>query len=178
VQLTGGARYQKLHSNFVTFDLNYKDDKVTPMGGLVVKPWLWVSLYANYIEGLQEGAVAPEGTTNAGEGFPPFTTEQYEVGLKVDFGRFATTLALYQIAQPSGIIDPATNVFGVDGEQRHRGIDFNLFGEVTRSVCLLGGAAYIDSEWMAGASPAMTRKTGLFSSSCAGETCASILVQP
>lgn len=146
VQLTGGVRYQRLHSNFVTFDSNYKDDKVTPMGGLVVKPWQKVSLYANYIQGLQEGAVAPEGTANAGQGFAPFTTEQYEVGVKVDFGRFATTLALYQIAQPSGIIDTATNVFNVDGEQRHRGIDLNFFGEIIPGVRLLGGAAYIDSE--------------------------------
>jgi iron complex outermembrane receptor protein len=116
------------------------------MIGLIVKPWQHIALYANYIEGLQEGAMAPLTAANAREAFAPFVTKQYEIGAKVDFGRFAATLALYQIAQPSGFIDPATNVFGVEGEQRHRGVDFNVFGEVTDGVRLLGGVAYIDSE--------------------------------
>ncbi|MGY8628386.1 MULTISPECIES: TonB-dependent receptor [Nitrosomonas] len=125
---------------------SYKEDKITPMVGLVVKPWQQVSLYANYIQGLQQGPTAPLTAANAGEVFAPFVTQQYEVGTKIDFGHIATTLALYQVAQPSGIIDPATNVFGVHGKQRHRGVDFNVFGEVIRGVRLLGGAAYIDSE--------------------------------
>lgn len=151
VQLTLGARLQKIDStgfnrNTGAITSSYKEDKITPMVGLVVKPWQQVSLYANYIQGLQQGPTAPLTAINAGEIFAPFVTQQYEVGTKVDFGRIATTLALYQVAQPSGIIDPATNVFSVNGEQRHRGADFNVFGEVIRGVRLLGGAAYIDSE--------------------------------
>jgi iron complex outermembrane receptor protein len=146
VLLTLGVRDQYLHSNFVTFASNFEDSKVTPSLGVVVKPWQRVSLYANYIEGLQEGAIAPIGTANEGQGFAPFTTKQHEIGGKVDFGRVATTLALYQIAQPSAYTDTTTNIFGVFGEQRHRGVDFNVFGEVSRGVRILGGAAYIDSE--------------------------------
>lgn len=54
----------------------------------------------------------------------------YEAGVKADFGRLATTLAVYQITQPSAFINPTTNVFGVDGEQRNREVEFNVFGEV------------------------------------------------
>ena len=151
VQLTLGARYQRIDSTFFNITTgavssDYNEAKITPMVGLVVKPWQRLSLYANYIQGLQEGPIAPLTAANAGEGFAPFVTKQYEVGAKVDFGRFSSTLALYQIAQPSGFIDPATNIFGVDGEQRHRGVDFNIFGEVVDGVRLLGGVAYINSK--------------------------------
>lgn len=151
VQLTIGTRLQQvkvtnfnLASGAVTS--RYDKDAVTPMVGLVVKPWGDVSLYANYIEGLERGPIAPATAANAGEIFAPYTSKQYEVGAKKDFGQFTTTLALYQIARPSAFTDPTTNVFGVDGEQRHRGVDFNVFGEVTKGVRLLGGVAYIDSE--------------------------------
>ncbi len=141
VQLMLGARIQRIDNN-----VSYDKDKLTPLAGIVVKPRQNLSLYANYIEGLQQGAQAPNTAENAGEVFDPYVTKQYELGGKLDFGGFATTLALYQIAQPSGFVDPATNIFGVDGEQRHRGVDFNFFGEVVTGVRLLGGIAYIDSE--------------------------------
>jgi len=114
--------------------------------GLIVRPWQPFAFYANYIQGLQQGPTAPLTAANAGEIFSPFVTKQYEFGTKADFGRFGTTLAFYQITQPSGFVDPSTNIFGVIGEQRHRGVDFNVYGEVTKDVRLLGGAAYIDSE--------------------------------
>jgi iron complex outermembrane receptor protein len=99
VQLTLGARYQRIDSTFFNITTgavtsNYNEGKITPMVGLVVKPWQRLALYANYIQGLQEGPVAPLTAANAGEGFDPFVTKQYEVGAKLDFGRFATTLAL------------------------------------------------------------------------------------
>lgn len=151
LQLALGARLQKIKiENFDTatgaVTSEYAEDRVTPLLGLVIKPWQRWSLYANYIEGLQQGPVAPDGTANAGEIFAPLATKQYEIGAKVDLDRLSATLALYQITQPSGITDPITSIFSVDGEQRHRGIDLNVFGEVARSVRILGGAAYIDSE--------------------------------
>lgn len=78
--------------------------------------------------------------------FPPFVSEQVEVGLKADWDRFATTLSAFQITQPSAFTDPVTNRFGVDGEQRYRGLELELFGTPLRNVRLLGGAALIDAE--------------------------------
>ena len=36
-------------------------------------------------------------------------------------------------------------MFTVDGEQRNRGVELNVFGEVTEGVRVLGGASYIDA---------------------------------
>lgn len=151
LQLTVAGRLQTIDNTRFTANTGsirstYYESAVTPMVGLVVKPWQRVSLYANYIQGLQQGPVAPLTSANAGEIFAPFVTTQYEFGGKVDFGRLGTSLAFYQIAQPSGFVNPTTNVFGINGEQRHRGMDFNIFGELTEGVRLLGGAAFIDSE--------------------------------
>lgn len=150
IQLTLGARYQEVEqTNFNSTTGasigGYKADAVTPMVGLVVMPWHNVSFYGNYIEGLQQGPTAPTTAANAGEVFPPYVTKQYEVGMKIDFGRITTTLAAYQVAQPNGFTDPNTNIFGVDGEQRHRGVELNVFGEVSESVRLLGGVSYINA---------------------------------
>ncbi|MGE3976679.1 MAG: TonB-dependent siderophore receptor [Nitrospira sp.] len=151
VQLTAGVRFQQIKQtnfNLTTGAVTASYDKsaATPMVGLVVKPWQQVSLYANYIEGLQQGPTAPLFAANAGEVFPPFVSKGYEAGVKADFGRIATTLAAFQITQPFAFINPATNVFGVDGEQRNRGVEFNIFGEVMEGLRLLGGTSYIDAE--------------------------------
>jgi iron complex outermembrane receptor protein len=101
-----------------------------------------LSLYGNYIEGLSVGPTAPQTAANAFEVFPPIKSKQYEVDAKLDFGQFATTLAAFQITQPNSFTDPATNIFGVDGEQRNRGLEFNVFGEPQDGFRLLGGLAF------------------------------------
>ena len=151
VQLTAGLRYQRVdNENFsptthLTTDA-YDEDATSPAFALLVKPWEKVSLYANYIEGITQGSTAPFTAANAGQVFSPFKSKQYEVGAKVDWGRITTTTSLFQISQPSTLTDPATNVFGPDGKQRNRGVELQVFGELHRTVRLLGGASYIDGE--------------------------------
>ncbi|MGC4097117.1 MAG: TonB-dependent receptor [Nitrospira sp.] len=151
VQLTGGVRFQQVKvTNFnqatgAVVD-SYDKSAATPMVGLVVKPWQHVSFYGNYIEGLQVGPTAPVGAANAGEVFSPFRSKGYEAGVKVDFGRITTTLAGFQLTQPNAFINPVTNVFGIDGEQRNRGVEFTVFGEVIDGLRLLGGTSYIDAK--------------------------------
>lgn len=149
VRLTLGVRRQKVdvtNYNATTglFASRYDKQTTTPAVGLVVKPWEHVSFYGNYIEGLQQGTTAPQGTRNAGEVFPLFKSKQYELGAKVDFGRFTTTASLFQIRQPSGLTDPATMTYSVDGEQRNRGLEINVFGEAAPGLRVLGGVMFTD----------------------------------
>jgi iron complex outermembrane receptor protein len=164
VQFTAGARHQEL--NVKRFNATsgavtqaYRKSAVSPMGGLVVKPQENLSLYGSYIEGLQQGAVAPNGTTNAGEIFPPYVTEQYEIGAKWDLGKVTMTLAAFQVAKPSG--STVSNTFSVNGEQRHRGLEFGAFGEVSEGVRLLGGVAYTDAVLTKTATGANQGNTGI-----------------
>jgi iron complex outermembrane receptor protein len=149
IQLTVGARYQQVKAaNFSTVTgmqlSNYDQTAVSPGVAVVVKPWQNVSVYGNFIQGLQQGVVVGANFRNAGEVFPPYKSTQYEAGVKVDWGKFTTTASLFQITQPSTITDVATNTLVLAGEQRNRGFELNFFGEPLEGVRLLGGAMFLN----------------------------------
>lgn len=151
VQWTVGARRQRVQNTNATFGstaskTSYDESRVSPATALLVKVTDEVSLYANYIEGLSQGATAPDSAENAGTVMQPFQTKQYEVGTKVDLGTFAHTVSLFQIEKPSAFTDPLTNVFGVYGEQRNRGVEWSFFGELQPRLRLMGGATYTQAE--------------------------------
>ncbi|HEY0296266.1 MAG TPA: TonB-dependent receptor [Bordetella sp.] len=158
IQLTAGLREQHIDTrNYAatgTVSSEYDRSVLTPAVAFVVKPWERVSLYANYIEGLQPGAVVPATYANGGQALPPYVSRQYEIGTKVDWGKVTTTLSLFQIKQPSGSADPLTNIYSANGEQRNRGIELQAFGEAAQGVRLLGGIALTDARLTQTNSPA------------------------
>ncbi|MBV4463486.1 TonB-dependent receptor [Pseudomonas sp. SWRI79] len=148
LQVTLGLRKQNIKSdNYNTAGVvttSYDESETTPLFGVVVKPWDHVSFYYNYIEGLSKGDIAPATASNSGEIFAPYISRQQEVGVKVDYGTFTSTLALFQIKKPSGEL--ANGVFSVEGEQRNRGVELNVFGEIAQGTRLLGGVTLLDAE--------------------------------
>jgi iron complex outermembrane receptor protein len=150
IQLTAGVRMQQVVSeNFNTASgaqtSFYNQTVWSPSIGLVFKPWDNVSIYGNFIQGLQPGVVVGPTFANAGEVFPPFVSTQYEAGVKVDWGKFTTTASLFQITQPSTITNVASNTLVLAGQQRNQGLEFNVFGEVAEGVRLLGGVMLLSA---------------------------------
>ncbi|MFJ2709418.1 TonB-dependent receptor [Pseudomonas sp. NPDC087346] len=149
IQLTLGLRRQDIESrNYAAsgaVSSRYNDSATSPLVGVVVKPWEDVSLYYNYVEGLSKGDIAPGTAANAGETFAPYESRQHEVGVKYEHGTFMTTLALFQIEKPSGEVG-AGNVFSVQAEQRNRGVELSMFGEVAKGTRLMGGVTFLDGE--------------------------------
>lgn len=147
VQLTLGVRRQGVNAkNYAAsgaVSSKYDEDAWTPAYALVVKPWEKLSLYANYIEGLQQGGQIPAGYVNAGQNLAPFISEQYEVGAKYDFGKFLVSLSAYQITTPNAQANGL--VYAADGEQRTKGLELNAYGEIMPGLRLLGGLALIDA---------------------------------
>jgi iron complex outermembrane receptor protein len=118
----------------------------SPAYAVVVKPVEHISLYANYIEGLQTPVVVGPLYANAGTVFPPSQTQQAEGGIKFDAGRFTATLSYFDINQP-GLLTIGSGVSAtqeLNGRQRNRGMELNVFGEITPAVRVLGGLALID----------------------------------
>lgn len=149
VQLTAGVRQQQVKSdNFSAATgaktSSYDKNAVTPLVGIVFKPVQNVSLYANYIEGLSKGDIAPAVASNAGQVFAPYKTKQQEVGVKVDFANVMATLAAFRITKPSGQL--SGTVYGVDAEQRNQGLELMLAGEPVKGVRVLGGVTLLDAE--------------------------------
>lgn len=154
VLLTLGIRRQRVKAT--NFDTTtgavtsvYDESAWTPMVGLVVKPTKDLSLYANYIQGLSQGTTVRSGYLNTGEVFPPYKTEQFELGGKLQTGSFTNTLSLFQIAQPSTLTDDTTTplpTLRLNGEQRNRGIEWTIFGELARGLRMLGGVTYLQAK--------------------------------
>lgn len=154
--LTLGLRRQSIKViNYDYFSGNESDNSdksvTTPIYGVVVKPWKFVSLYANHIEGLSQGPVAPATVgfpavpvANAGQVLPPSKSRQNEIGVKVDYGNVGASLAVFEIERPNSTYVGTT--FTNDGEQRNRGIEFNAYGEPITGWRVLGGAAFTDAE--------------------------------
>jgi iron complex outermembrane recepter protein len=148
--LTLGARRQTVEvrsfNSTGAVTSSYDESATSPAAGVVFKVRENISLYANYSEGLSRGPTAPARAVNAGEVFAPYKTEQTEAGVKFDHGSFMSTVALFEISQPSGITNPTTLVFNLDGERRHRGIELNTFGSPVAGFRLLGGVTILDAE--------------------------------
>jgi len=102
IQLTVGGRFQQVNSenfNVVTGapTSSYGQNALSPAVAVLVKPRENVSVYANYIQGLEQGDTVGPNFANAGTVFLPYKTTQYEAGVKVDWGKLTTTVSLFQI---------------------------------------------------------------------------------
>jgi len=160
VLLTAGIRHQRLSSRSYDYDSgketgSYDASHNSPAAGLVVKVSPNVSLYANYIEALVAGDTAPAtisvgsdtlDVVNAGQILAPYVSKQKEIGVKYEGEYFGSTLALFTTDKPRAYTDLSDLTFKEAGKDRHQGVELNVFGEVTRSVRLLGGFTWLDAE--------------------------------
>jgi iron complex outermembrane receptor protein len=158
VQLTVGARYQTVYTSTTTHVIPLNSTTVSTFEGatwspayaIVVKPLENVTLYANYIEGLQPGQIVGPTFGNGGTILPNYHSKQKEAGVKVDFGRITTTVAAFEITRPStvtvGALPTSNQRVLPDGEQVNRGVEINTFGEITPTFRVLGGIAFIDGK--------------------------------
>lgn len=152
VQLTLGARRQQIRDTYYAngkFSGKYDQFALSPAAGLVVKPLNNVSVFANYIEALSKGnRVTNTAASNYGHMFAPFKTWQMEGGIKWEEGKIANTLSLFQIYRRT--LSNVGNVY-MEGEQRNRGIEWNVFGEVVERVRVQGGMVFTDGKMVKGA---------------------------
>ena len=157
LQLTLGMRHQSIESrNYNStggVSSRYDASANTPLLGVVIRPWDDVSLYYNYVEGLSKGDAAPWTASNAGETFAPYESKQHELGVKYEHGTFMTSVALFQITKPSGEVG-ADGVYSVQAEQRNRGVELSVLGEVGPGTRLMGGVTFLDGELTQSATPA------------------------
>lgn len=156
LEVTLGGRYQEMRQRGfntrpdrgVVGERNYFYDegRFSPAVAANFRVTEDLSVYANYVEALTEGAIAPATAANANEVFRPFVNKQKEIGFKYDLGSVAITAALFEIRQASGYTTAATNIYSVDGLQVNRGIELSAFGEPIDGLRLLGGVTFLDAE--------------------------------
>ena len=148
--LTLGLRDQTVEmENFSTTTgqstSRYKASAVAPLAGIVFKPQANVALYGNYTDGLTRGQIVGATYANAGEVLAPYKSEQYEAGVKIDWGKVTTGASVFQIARPNGQVDSRTNIYSYDGEQRNRGLELSAYGELQHGLRIMTSAVFNDA---------------------------------
>ena len=155
VVLTAGLRHQRLYAREYAYNTGvagnaYEQSRNSPAAGIVFRVTPEVSLYANYIEGLVQGDTAPltsnsAPVTNGGEMLAPYVSKQKEVGVKVERDGLGGGLAFFSTDKPRAFVN-AQNTFTAAGKDRHQGLELTTYGEVTRSVRVLGGLTWLDAK--------------------------------
>lgn len=160
ILMTAGLRLQQIqaksYSNATALLTDeYKEDAVTPVFGLVIKPAEGVSLYANRIEALVQGASAPATTgglniVNAGEILAPYKSTQYEVGGKLTLDKVTASLSFFTTERATAIAVPLAELpdaarFQASGRQRNRGIELSVQAEPIDGLRIITGGSVIDA---------------------------------
>ncbi len=148
--------YRKTNYSDVSSTLNYHISPNSLSYGVVIKPREWVSLYTTYIEGLEEGSVAPATATNANQTLPANPSTQREYGLKLEpVKALLFTIAYFDINRASAFLNSA-NTFVQDGRAEYRGVELSLTGEITPDLSVYGSAMALDAEQASGSTALIT----------------------
>ncbi|BAY67770.1 TonB-dependent siderophore receptor [Anabaena sp. FACHB-709] len=155
LKLLIGGRFDWIsgeNTDNVTGDTTQNPDSsaFSPRIGLVYQPSKSVSLYTSY----SQSFVPETGVNPDGEIFEPTRGTQYEAGIKADFleGRLSATLAAYQITKSNILTpDPDPERAALDyliqvGEQRSRGIELDVAGEILPGWKAIASYAYTNAE--------------------------------
>ena len=137
---------QKTLDLFANTEINQSDNAFSPRIGVVYQPIPPISLYAGYSRSFTP---PPVGTDINLTPFQPERGTQYEVGVKADLSdRISATLAFYELTrtnvQTTDLAD--TRFFIQTGEQRSRGIELNIGGEILPRWNIIAGYAYTDAQ--------------------------------
>ena len=149
-----GGRFDFVEASFEDtvpgISRDQEDTAFSPRIGIVYQPIQPVSLYASYSRSFQPSSASAINADNTP--FEPTKGESFEVGVKSEFfdGRLSATLAAYQITKQNIVVDdpdPANQGFSLQiGEQRSRGIELDVAGEILPGWKIIASYAYIDPE--------------------------------
>ncbi|MEN3942562.1 TonB-dependent siderophore receptor [Prosthecobacter sp. SYSU 5D2] len=121
---------------------------VNPFAGIVFKPLKQLALYGSYSESTNSFRNISLRTAS-GESLDPERGRQFELGAKTELldGRFIASAAFFQINKTDiSAADPNNPLFSINaGEERSRGFELDLAGELAPGWRLLMNYAYLDS---------------------------------
>ena len=156
LKLLAGLRYdtvkQKLRSipsifNPLGSNTTQTDDAFTPRVGIVYQPIQELSLYGSYSRSFTPNT----GTSADGNFLEPEKGEGFEVGIKTDLltNRLSATLAYFDITKQNVATADLNNLLSflvATGEQRSRGVELDVAGQILPGWNVIANYAYTDTE--------------------------------
>lgn len=102
------------------------------------------ALFASYARGLEDSGVAPNFAVNGNQVLPSAVAEATELGLRHAIAPHLTLLVVsFDVQKPTPGLQ-ANGVFGLIGEERHRGLEASLTGQLTRLTRVVLGAVTME----------------------------------
>ena len=139
--------------NTITEELTseYDKSKTTPTASVIYKPLNNVSIYATYMEAMNQGGTAPDTyndheVTNAGEVMKPMISEQKELGVKATLNKMFLTLTAFRLDQANQYTDPDTYTYVQDGLVVYKGVEFTASGKIMDGLNIVSGYTYTHAE--------------------------------
>lgn len=124
----------------------YEANGINPSASLMYQPTSKLSVYASYIEGVEESGQAPLNRANAGEWLPPAVAKQKEIGVKAEVADGVLLQAAYfDIKRPSTTVD-AGNRFVLNGLAQYKGVELAASGEVNKQLSVIASALFLDAK--------------------------------
>ena len=152
--ITLGLRHQTLKVDSISATVRFLDtitpggvvttydrSKTSPVAGVVYRLSRQLSVYGNYIEGLNKGDSLAAQNGLPARDLAPYASKQKEVGLKYDGGRLGFGASYFTTDKPRAVLAQDT----AQGEDRHRGVELSAFGMATRELKVLGGLTWLDA---------------------------------
>jgi iron complex outermembrane recepter protein len=150
LKLLAGLRFDSNDSFYKnedgTVNQEQTDASVSPRLGLVYQPSDTTALYFSWSRSFNPQFFSRNRT---GEPFEPETGEQFELGLKQDFlnKRLSLNLSAYQITKQNVLTaDPEDTNFSIQtGEQKSRGVELDVIGQILPGLDIIATYAYTDA---------------------------------
>jgi len=147
LKLLIGGRFDRVTSEqrFGDFSEDGDDSAFSPRVGLVYQPSTDVALYASY----SRSFVPAAGRSIDNEPFEPERGTQYEIGVKVDLIEgLSATFSAFDITKSNVLTaNPLNTDFSIQvGEQKSRGIELDLTGEILPGWNIIASYAYLNAE--------------------------------
>lgn len=157
-QVLAGARRTKYRNNSTGSPL-YQVEKTSPSLGVIYKFREDTSIYANYIEGLEETGTAPITAVNSGVVLQPAVSKQKELGVRTEvISGITASASLFEIERGSAYLN-TSNVFVLDGRTHYQGVDLSINGELTPEWSVYASALFLDAELRKAQNTALIGKT-------------------
>ncbi|MFT4248850.1 MAG: TonB-dependent receptor [Pseudomonas sp.] len=152
------TRYQQTSYNIYTGlqTRQYRKGVTTPTLALLYHPLPDATLYASYVESLEQGTTVGVDYANYGVTLAPLKSKQYEVGGKWERPGWNVSAALFRLERGAEYANSA-NVYVQDGQLRYQGLE--LAGKWRASERWTFGASALfldayyvktDSDWLVG----------------------------
>lgn len=121
--------------------------EISPSVSVLYKLMPRLSVYASYVESLEE--TEQPGITNAnfGSTLDPADSEQHEIGLKAEvLQNLLLQVAYFDIERATAYENDTTNILSLNGLARYRGLEFTATGELSQNWSIAASALLMDAE--------------------------------